>query len=128
MKTANVLAPVMIALLATACATTAQGTAPGLAALNETVFVDGPRVTPLAVLEDSRCPQNARCIWAGRVRIQARVDLGSRTLVREMTLGEPIAVADGTLALVTVLPERTTAEGAPRPADYRFGFEFDGGY
>lgn len=38
------------------------------ARLGQTVNLGGPKVTPLAVLEDSRCPKEARCIWAGRVR------------------------------------------------------------
>ena len=42
---------------------------PGIAvaALNQTADLGGGlRVRPLEVLEDSRCPQNARCVWAGR--------------------------------------------------------------
>ena len=42
------------------------------AKLGQTVNVGGPKVTPLAVLEDSRCPMEARCIWAGRVRLRDR--------------------------------------------------------
>ena len=31
-------------------------------------------VTPLRVAEDSRCPINARCVWAGRAVVQTRID------------------------------------------------------
>lgn len=95
---------------------------------NREILVDGPRVTPLAVLEDSRCPENARCVWAGRVRINARIVTGRGTEEREMTLGQPISVADGQLLLGDVQPSRKTAEAAVSPGDYRFGFRFDGGY
>lgn len=99
------------------------------ARIGETVSVGGPKVTPLAVLEDSRCPRNARCVWAGQVRIRVRVHLGSGTVSRELTQGHPVPVADGTLELVEVQPERQDGTGtqAMAPADYRFGLRFMGG-
>ncbi|WP_275229582.1 hypothetical protein [Novosphingobium album (ex Liu et al. 2023)] len=104
-----------------------QGPAPLIhARIGRTVMVDGPKVTPLAVLEDSRCPMNARCVWAGRVRISARIDLGARSETRELTQGEPIRVADGTLELVEVQPDRRT-DTTIAPRDYRFGLRFMGG-
>ena len=96
------------------------------AAIGETVYVDGPRVTPLAVLEDSRCSEKVQCVWAGRLRINARIHLGSGDETREMTMGKPIAVADGSLELDQVLPDKRSAD-APAPAGYRFGFRFMGG-
>lgn len=110
-------------------AATAEPTAPLIRArIGETVSVDGPKVKPLAVLEDSRCPMNARCVWAGRVRIRVRIDLGSGSQVRELTQGEPVQVADGSLELVEVQPDRPmTNEPNLAPADYRFGFRFMGG-
>ncbi|MCT2401040.1 hypothetical protein [Novosphingobium mangrovi (ex Huang et al. 2023)] len=99
------------------------------AALGQTVIVDGPKVTPLAILEDSRCPMNARCVWAGQVRLRIRVDLGSGSRTMEITSGEPIQVADGKLDLVTVQPDKLAGRngGTIEPASYRFGFRFMGG-
>lgn len=99
------------------------------AKIGQTVSVGGPKVTPVAVLEDSRCPMNARCVWAGRVRISARIDLGSGSQTRELTQGEPVQVADGTLELVEVQPDKVAGEATPAvtPGDYRFGFRFMGG-
>lgn len=96
------------------------------AALNDTVSVDGPRVTPLEVLEDSRCPMNARCVWAGQVRLKVRVHLGSRDEVHELISNKPVNVADGSLELVEVQPDRVAGEPLD-PRDYRFGFKFMGG-
>ena len=94
--------------------------------LGETVVVDGPRVTPLKVLEDSRCPTGVQCVWAGQVRLSVRIDLGSGSETREITSGKPERAADGTLDLVEVLPEKKA--GLPiYPEDYRFGFKFAGG-
>jgi len=100
------------------------------AALGQTVGVDGPRVTPLAVLEDSRCPMNARCVWGGQLRLRLRIDSGRGGEV-EITSGKPITVADGTLELVQVRPDKVAGaanNGAIKPSDYRFGFRFMGGY
>jgi hypothetical protein len=93
------------------------------------VAVGGPKVTPLAVLEDSRCPMNARCVWAGRVRLSVRIELGSGSQVREITQGQPIPVADGTLELVEVQPDKVAGGDPPalKPGDYRCGFRFLGG-
>ena len=96
------------------------------ARLGQTVAVDGPRVTPLAVIEDSRCPAGVQCVWAGRVRLSVRIATGAGTATREMTSGMPLQVADGALTLVEVSPQRSR-DSAPSSADYRFGFRFDGG-
>jgi hypothetical protein len=100
------------------------------AALGQSVAVGGPRVTPMAVLEDSRCPMNARCVWAGQLRLRVRIDSGTGGTV-ELTSGKPVTVADGTLELVEVRPDKVAGgsnHGAVKPADYRFGLRFTGGY
>lgn len=94
--------------------------------LGERVQVDGPAVTPLEVLEDSRCPAGVQCVWAGRLRLRATIHLGAADETRDLTLGEPTQVADGTLELVEVSPV-PVAGGMIAPTDYRFTFRFDGG-
>lgn len=96
------------------------------AAIGETVTVDGPRVTPLEVLADSRCPQEVHCVWEGEVRLSVRIDLGARSEVREITSRKPIHVADGALELVEVRPDRVV-DKAIAPSAYRFAFRFMGG-
>lgn len=94
--------------------------------LRQTAYVSGPRVTPLKLIEDSRCPMNARCVWAGRVVIRARVQTGRGAQTMDLVLGQPVRVADGMLALTSVTPEKI-AGVQPRRTPYRFGFTFDGG-
>ncbi|WP_159831833.1 hypothetical protein [Novosphingobium sp. TCA1] len=94
--------------------------------IGETIYVDGPRVTPLALLEDSRCAEGTQCVWAGRLRVRVRVDLGSGPREMEMTLGQPVQVADGQLDLLDALP-RPVAGSKPAPFAYQFGFRFMGG-
>jgi hypothetical protein len=102
--------------------------APGLeyARLGQVVTVGGPQVTPLAVLEDSRCPAGVQCVWAGRVRLSVRIGVARGATVREITAGMPLAVADGALTLVDVQPP-PRRDKPIAPEDYRFGFRFDGG-
>jgi hypothetical protein len=116
-------------LMLASCATVPAGAdADGViwARLGQTVTVDGPRVTPIRVLEDSRCPMEARCVWAGQVRLQVRIRTGSGSTVREIVSNRPLPVADGTLELVSVMPPKST-QHPTRNRDYRFGFNFAGG-
>ncbi|ANY20550.1 hypothetical protein A6F68_02045 [Tsuneonella dongtanensis] len=79
-------------------------------------------VTPKKLVEDSRCPMNARCVWAGRVVVTARIVGPGFSDTANLTLGEPFGTHGKMLALVSVRPEKTTqAEIASR--DYRFAFE-----
>ena len=96
------------------------------AKLGQTVNVGGPKVTPLVILEDSRCPMEARCIWAGRVRLSVRVTTGAGTMVRELASDRPLQVADGLLVLQSTIPPRST-QRTLAPSDYRFTFKFSGG-
>ena len=94
--------------------------------LGQRANLGGPKVTPLRVLEDSRCPMEARCVWAGRVRLQVRIKLGSGSELREIASDKPIQVGDGTLELAGVMPPRSVQRSIA-PRDYRFSFRFAGG-
>lgn len=116
----------IVTLALTGCAATAASQREGPARLGQTVYVDGPRVTPLRVIEDSRCPGNVVCVWAGRVVLRARVQGGAWSREIDLELGQPMQVADGKLTLTQVSPRRhTDRQIAPR--DYRFTFAFQGG-
>ena len=126
-RLAAITLPAAIAL--SACATTAAAPLPDGSdvALGERAYVDGPIVQPVEVIEDSRCPMNARCVWAGRVRVKMLWHRGNgEKQPFDVTLGEPTHLADGQFALESVRPERHTDETL-KPADYRFTFRFAGG-
>ncbi|MBS0474358.1 MAG: hypothetical protein JSR28_04305 [Proteobacteria bacterium] len=95
--------------------------------IDETGMVDGPKVTPLKVIEDSRCPVGTQCVWAGQVKVSVRIDTGPGSETRELTLGKGEQVADGKLTLVEVLPQKQ-ANRTIYPDEYRFGFTFAGGF
>jgi hypothetical protein len=123
----------LIALLSLSACVTTAGTETPLAdgknvPLGRSAYVDGPIIRPIKVIEDSRCPMNARCIWAGTVKIEAiwvRPN-GDRTI--ELELGKPLPLADGSIELTDVSPSRMAGEGRElKQADYRLSFRFMGG-
>ncbi|MFA6519905.1 MAG: hypothetical protein WCT41_03755 [Candidatus Paceibacterota bacterium] len=61
-------------------------------------------ITPLAVLQDSRCPIDVQCIQAGTVKLQARLVSGLGTTTQTFTLGQPITTEAETITLTDVLP------------------------
>ena len=114
-----------LALLLGACAGTAlpEPIAEGMpAAIGETVQVGPLIATPRAVLEDSRCPYNARCVWAGRLVVSTRLDGDGWSETVPLTLGEPYAVQGTTVTLVSGRPELYAERRTPKN-EYRFIFE-----
>jgi len=71
---------ILIALLVISSSVSAQeedATTPVIAVkipLGETVNVDGVKICFKEVVEDSRCPTNVDCIWAGRVKILVEIN------------------------------------------------------
>ncbi|UYK65057.1 hypothetical protein NG831_12460 [Xanthomonas sacchari] len=92
--------------------------------LGEIAAVDGPRVRPDRVMEDSRCPADVQCIQAGRLVVRTTVLGGGWSKEMDLTLGVPVPVADGMLTLVDATPVPIASETA---ASARFTFNFQGG-
>lgn len=76
----------------------------------------------LEVLEDSRCPANAMCVWAGRVQVALAVTYGTEQVPVTLTLGE-LQDGEGSfygfpqfiLSLEAVNPYPGTAEEGATP-------------
>lgn len=95
--------------------------------LGKIAWVNGPRVRADRVIEDSRCPADAQCVWAGRLIVRATVLGGGWTRQVDLTLGLPVPVADGSLTLVEATPLRLARTPSNKPLPYRFTFMFQGG-
>ncbi|MEA3011494.1 MAG: hypothetical protein QOD42_39 [Sphingomonadales bacterium] len=79
-------------------------------------------VRPIAVIEDSRCPSDVACVWAGRLRLRAAV---SRIGEIELILGQPFALpGGGSLILVAAAPapRHRPPPGAETGPATRFAF------
>ena len=117
----------LLALALAACATVPlPATAGPTATLGQTAQVDGLRVKPLTIVEDSRCPINAICVWAGRLVVRAEVSGGNWRQTRDLELRKPQAIADGQLTLVEAAPSKMAGQQVD-PSAYLFTFAFEGG-
>jgi hypothetical protein len=107
-----------------ACATVPAAAGP-TARLGGVAVVGDVRIRPVSVVEDSRCPINARCIWAGRLVLLAEVNYrgGSEEFRGNLTLGEPLQLGRETIILVAAEPG-TLAGKTTDPRDYRFTFDY----
>jgi len=89
--------------------------------LNETADLGGGlTVTPLEVLEDSRCPANVDCVWAGQVRLRVNVSGVETELNSEGALSTPNGIV--VLAVVKPYPFQEWPQAELPIPPYRFGF------
>jgi len=119
-------AALLVAFALAGCATVPPAHAGPTAGLGGVAYTNGLKVRPLAVIEDSRCPINAVCVWAGRLVLRTEVTGGSWRQTRDLELGKGQQVADGTLTLVAAEPSKVASAETDRRA-YRFTFDFQGG-
>lgn len=77
-------------------------------------------VTPLKVIEDSRCPIHVTCIWAGRLVVRTRIERRGARIERDLTLGAPDTSGFG-IVLDGVSGGNVTPS-EKRPTRYRFHF------
>lgn len=91
-------------------------------ALGQPVMVGALVVTPIEVIEDSRCPINARCVWAGRLVVATRIAGSGRNEAANLTLGEPYSANGETVVLASGNPAPETGREIAM-ADYRFTYE-----
>ncbi|WP_347373697.1 hypothetical protein [Aequorivita sp. Q41] len=54
----------------------------------ETINLDGIKIKFAEVLEDSRCPTNVNCIWAGRAKVKVEVTSNGKTEEKILIFGE----------------------------------------
>lgn len=113
----------LTALALAACVTPGTSATPGLGQVG---LVDGLRVRPLQIVEDSRCPVNAICVWAGRLVVRTEIRGGNWRETRDLELRKPQSIADGRLTLVEAAPSKM-ADHPVDPSDYRFTFAFEDG-
>jgi hypothetical protein len=91
------------------------------AKLSERIQYKGIYITPLEVLEDSRCAVDVTCIWAGQVRL--RVKLEKETSSQEVILisGDKVTFTGAEISLSEVLPA-PNSKNTIEAGDYRFTF------
>jgi hypothetical protein len=81
--------------------------------------IRGLTVTFVGVKEDSRCPDNARCVWAGNAAVELRMEGGTDSVGITLNSGiEPKAIGVKGLrfTIASLLP--TPVVGVPAPASH----------
>lgn len=78
-------------------------------------------VTPVSVVEDSRCPEGTQCIWSGTVKVNVRVTNKNGDIATGVvTLDEPKTIVGVSVTLTEVLPVKTNKQLVF--SDYKFKF------
>lgn len=84
--------------------------------------ITGVTITPIEVVEDSRCAEGVQCIWAGRVVVKANFSKPSGNFTENIELGKSVDTGTEKVELVAVSPA-PKAGVAIIPSDYRFEFK-----
>jgi hypothetical protein len=111
----------VIAVMLAACATVPPANAGPTAGLGQVAVVNGLRIRPIEVVEDSRCPASVQCVWAGRLIVRARMNGSGWTQIRDFELGVAHAVDRYRVTLIAAEPQKA-APGEIDPRAYRFTF------
>lgn len=79
----------------------------------------GLTVEFVRVVEDSRCPKDTTCVWAGEVKVQVATRVGSAEAVQhEIKAGESAIVGAFQVMVVNVQPDRLSTREI-RQEEYR---------
>jgi hypothetical protein len=89
--------------------------------LNQAGTAAGVIITPLEVVEESRCPVDVMCIQAGTVRLRAKVVTAGGESTQIFTLTTPLVIDEKTITLTEVAPA-THSQRPITPSDYQFTF------
>lgn len=79
---------------------------------------------PLSIIEDSRCPQGAMCIWAGRFILKTKITKGSTSVEANLELGQEEKVLGSNITLTEAEPSPDMRnQNKTSFGDYKFTFE-----
>lgn len=93
-------------------------------AIGQPVWVGRLVATPIKVEEDSRCPMNARCAWAGQLIVSTRIDGPGWRETMPLTLGKVHDTHGTAIMLASGTPDRMAGEQGP---DQATRFTYEGG-
>lgn len=114
----------LAALVTAGCATLPPPSADRWAGLGERTRAGPIVLRPDRIVEDSRCPMNARCVWAGRVVVEATLWIDGKRTTAQMGSDKAFGITGGMLAIDAIRPESFLTSARPQPRDYAFRFGF----
>lgn len=78
-------------------------------------------ITPREVVDDSRCPTDVQCIWAGTVKVRATIKTTDGTSEETLEIGKPLQKGIYTITFSELTPGPKSGETIP-VSSYRFVF------
>jgi hypothetical protein len=90
--------------------------------LGQSVSGLGVAIAPIAVVEDSRCPIDAQCVWSGTIKVRATLASSFGTSEQVFELGKAVTTEGEVVTLVEVLPYPRAGEEID-PSRYIFHFQ-----
>ena len=87
--------------------------------INQSASFKDITIKPLAIEEDSRCPADVQCIWAGTVRVKVEIVTIKGVNTGILKLGEALSSEGFALELMEVDPNKVS-KVTIGPADYSF--------
>lgn len=110
-----------------ACPTVASTTPSGTTlqikgGIGESIQGAGVVISPILVLEDSRCPTDVQCIQAGTVRVRTQLQTGQGSAEQIFALNKPITTEAEIITLIEVTPTKNS-KVTISPSDYVFTFK-----
>jgi hypothetical protein len=90
--------------------------------IGQTILDGDIRITPLEIMEDSRCPLGVTCVWAGTVKLKVRLSNGLESKELIILVGKQQGVSfANTIVSFSVTPEKTT-DHTISTSEYTFRF------
>lgn len=93
-------------------------------ALGETVRFSNITITPLSIVEDSRCPIDVQCIQAGTVRVSVRVVSSAGQSTQTLTLNKEFTTEAESITLTNVTPTKRSTV-TTEAGQYRLTFDVE---
>ncbi|HLP44108.1 MAG TPA: hypothetical protein VK145_02410 [Candidatus Nanoarchaeia archaeon] len=85
----------------------------------------GVEITVKQVTEDSRCPANANCVWAGRLVVKADVSFdGGPVQEKSIEVNTVLELPEGKITFTDVKPAKIL-NGTIKPEEYIFTFSIE---
>ncbi len=94
--------------------------------INQILKEQAITITPLEVVEDSRCARGVMCIQAGTVKVRVKVEAENKSEEVVLTQGVPVVAVGKQILLRDVTPEKEV-QTVIVPNDYQFNFLITGG-
>lgn len=78
-------------------------------------------ITPIEITDDSRCPTDVQCIWAGTVHVRAKISTPNGSSEELLEIGHPVTKHGYTIIFSELTPAPKADETIP-VSSYRFVF------